>query len=286
MHAKSPALRIAAALLLLLSLPWWIAAQDVDGSPGDEAVRIWGSVVDRVTGGPIPSALITILPFGSEGEPFWSGQSDAEGSFLTDLMPPGSYEMEVEVLPFSKLTHLLLLTRGGRVDVRVEMVTVDYELPPIVVVATRLTKLESGGFYARREAGRGTFLTRADIAERSPSRLSELFRTIPGARIIQGQFGQGDAIRLRGGCTPVYVLDGVVLSGPVVLDELFPVAGVEGIEVYHGAAAPMEYVGSTSCGVVMLWSRDPTTGTGSPFTWMRLITAVGFGALIALLAAG
>jgi hypothetical protein len=283
MRNRPAALGVVAALPLLVAVPSDVAAQDVDE---DDFVTISGSVVDRATGRPIPSASVSFLSFGSEGEPSWSGQSNTGGLFLTDPMPVGSYEMRVEVLPFSRLTHLLLLTRGGVVDVRVEMVAVDYELPPIVVVATRATKLEAGGFFERRAAGRGTTLTHADIAERSPSRLSELFRTIPGARIIQGQFGQGDAIRLRGGCTPVFVLDGVVISGPVVLDDLFPVAGVEGVEVYHGAAAPMEYVGMTNCGVVMLWSRDPSTATGGPFSWTRLLTAVGLGALIVLLAAG
>ena len=274
--------RVVACVAVVVLLPLEVASQDVGTVADADAVRLMATIVDRADGSPVPAATVTISPFGAEGEPVWSGESDESGSFSTDL-PVGSYELRVEAAPFSSVRHLLLLASEGLVDVQVEMVAAHYELDPIVVVARRLTRLEAGGFYQRRTSGRGTFLTRDEIADRSPSRLSDLFHTIPGARVLQGQYGEHNVIRLRGGCTPVYVLDGIVMSGTVVLDDLFPVSGVEGIEVYHGAAAPMEYVGMTSCGVVMLWSGDPSTGRGSPFTWTRLLVGVGFGALAVLL---
>ena len=72
------------------------------------------------------------------------------------------------------------------------------------------------------------FLSREDIENRALNPVSDLFRTVPGARVIHGAFGREDIIRLRGGCPPVVVLDGIVMANPVRIDELFPVMGVEG----------------------------------------------------------
>jgi hypothetical protein len=239
------------------------------------------------TGASVPGALVTLTLFDGGGDPIWSGLSDERGAFRTNPLALGTYELRVEgARTFADISHVLILAEVGIVDVWVEMAAVEYELPPIIVVARRVTKLEAGGFYARREAGRGAFFTREDIDELAPSRLSEIFRRDPGARIIQGRSGGGNTIRLRGGCQPVFVLDGAVLSGSFVIDEMFPINGVEGIEVYHGAAAPMQYVGMTSCGVVMLWTRDPSTGGGTPFSWKRLAVAIGLGGIIALLSGG
>ena len=284
MYASRVAQRCPPALVAVLSLSPAIAAQSVDPDPSG-SVLIAGYVIDRTTEQPIARAAVTLVDLDGDGEPVWSGSTDSTGFFAADRVPVGSYELSVDVIPFSRLTHLLVLAQDGVVDLRVEMVTVDYELPPIVVAVRRVIKLESSGFYDRRGEGRGTFLTRDEIAERSPSRVSELFLTIPGARILQGAFGEGNSIRLRGSCTPVYVLDGIVLSGSVVIDDLLPVGGIEGIEVYHGAAAPMQYVGMTSCGAVMLWSRDTGSVSGvSQSTWRTVLgIAVGVGALAALL---
>ena len=56
-----------------------------------------------------------------------------------------------DTLPFSPLSHLLLLLpEAGIVDVRVQMVPVDFALEPVVVAARRITKLEREGLYERR----------------------------------------------------------------------------------------------------------------------------------------
>lgn len=268
---------------VLLPLPSDLAAQDaIPNLEADEGVRILGSVVNRATGEPIASAAIALAQFGFERAPLWSGVSDTDGRFRTDLLPLGAYALTVEILPFSPLAHVLAFPDEGVVDLDVEMVRVDFELEPIVVYARRLTKLERMGFYERQAGATGHFLTGEDIEERAPMRVSDLFRTIPGARVIQGAAGRGDGIRLRGGCTPVVVLDGIVMANPVRIDELFPVMSVEGIEVYHGSGAPIQYTGMTTCGVIILWSRDPTTTEGRALSWARVLTAVGFGVLVVI----
>jgi hypothetical protein len=75
------------------------------------------------------------------------------------------------------------------------------------------------------------------------------------------------------------VIDGMMLQGPVVIDELLSTMHVEAVEVYHGATAPIRYAGQTNCGVVMVWTRDPVTTEGRPLSWKRVAAAVGLGLL-------
>ncbi len=276
-------LAVPTALAWSLGLGWDLAAQDSASGPGaEEGFRIFGSVVDRATGEPVPSAAIAFVRFDSEDEPSWSGESDADGRFRTDVLALGAYRLSVEVIPWSPLSHLLVLSEEGVGDMRVEMVRVEYELDPIVVSARRISKLEREGFYERRQRGSGHFINREDIEERFPARVSDLFRGIPGTRVITGSFGRSGGILLRGGCTPLVVLDGVRLSNPVRIDELFAVEQLEGIEVYQGSSAPIQYVGISNCGVIMLWSRDPMSAEGRDFSWRRFLVAAGIGVLVVL----
>ena len=275
-------MKVLAICGCVLALPAGLAAQDAGSTIEPEAgVRLFGSVVSRATGDPIPSATITFDGFGAEGEPSWSGESDAGGGFQTDVLPLGAYEISVETVSFTPVSHPLALSEEGIVDIRVEMTGVDVELAPIIAVARRRTKLERAGFYERRERATGYFLNREDIVARAPLRLSDLFRTVPGARVIEGRFGQG-AVRLRGGCTPTVVTDGIVVSRLSEMDELLSVAAIEGIEVYHGASVPTQYAANTTCGVIMLWSRDPSTTEGEGLTWKRIVAAVGLAVLVVL----
>ena len=113
--------------------------------------------------------------------------------------------------------------------------------------------------------------------------MSDLFRSVPGARVIQGRGLSSASIVLRGGCTPLFVLDGSLLASPVNIDTWISVNSLEGIEVYNSATAPAQYTGLTTCGVVMLWSRDPfTLPAPRELTWRRILAALGIGALIVL----
>ena len=247
-----------------------------------EIVQLVGTVVDRRTGDPIPLAQVELFPFPVEGgEPVWSGQSDGRGRFRTESIPLGAYRLDVEMLPFTSLAHPIVFSEEGIVDLRVEMVRVDYELEAVVVSARRQTVLERSGFLERQERGIGHFVTRDDIEASAALRVSDLFRRIPGARVVRGSRGGIESARvlLRGGCTPRVVIDGMMLTGPVVIDDLVATTQVEAVEVYHGSNVPVRYAGRSGCGVVMVWTRDPVTTEGRPLTWRRALVAAGLGLL-------
>ena len=250
---------------------------------GEASVRVFGEVVDRRSGEPVPLAAISLLPFAgqvSAAQAIWTGQSDAMGRFRTETISVGAYRLDVRVLPFSELTYVLVLPEEGLVDLRVEMVGVDYQLEPIVASARRMTKLQTEGFYDRQQAGIGTFMARGDIDASMARSVSDLFRSVPGATIVQGSGLAGNRVGLRGGCTPLFVVDGLPLTGPVAIDNLMHVNDVEGVEVYHRGSVPIQYAGQTTCGAVVLWSRDPVTTEGGAPSWKRVLAAVGVGALV------
>lgn len=270
------------AALLIFALPAGMRAQSsTPASEPEERVRLLGIVADRVTGELVPAAAVSLFAFDA-GEPVWSGESDRRGRFQAGTIILGAYRIEVEVLPFSHLSHLLVLSEAGVVDIRVEMVIVDYELAPIVTTARRQTKLEREGFYERRAVGLGHFVTWEDIAGPGPLRTSDVVRGIPGVRIIPGGGIEQSSIRLRGGCAPRFVIDGILLSNPVAIDDLLSTIDVEALEIYHHGSLPMRFSGITTCGVVMFWTRDPIAAEGKTLSWKRVVAALGIGVLALL----
>jgi hypothetical protein len=125
-------------------------------------------------------------------------------------------------------------------------------------------------FYERMAAGRGSFVTREQIAARRVRRLSDVFREIPGVRVASTPDGErvvmnGASPRLYaadgrfqpGECPVLFYVDGVVsldgaLPGDVLPDE------VEGVEVYRRLSeVPVEFRRpGADCGVVLIWLRE------------------------------
>lgn len=287
------------AFIGAVSLPSLARSQVPNGNVGPgQVTQIVGQVVDRRSAEPIPAARITLVR-ASDGAPAWSGVSDGRGSFRTPSLPLGDYQIEVEAAPFVSLSQPVILRDGGALDLRVQMVGVDYELDPVVAVARRMDRLESAGFYRRMEQGNGDFITRADIEARGPTEPSDLLRQIPSV-VLEG-YGSpaGPRIYLRrmvgelparllnpdflnpsddddnaNGCVPIIVKDGVpsLFNDDWGVDNLYNPEDLEAIEVHRGAFIPAQYKGLTDCGVLMIWTRDPMNVEGGGWfpSWKKL----------------
>ena len=266
-----------AALAALMLLPAWTPLAQAQEAPGAEVA---GLVADRRSGRPVQDAAIRIRPAGSPGEePGWAGTSDGDGRFRSVILAFGEYDLTIEAPPYDALEGSFTLNEPGVFDLRAEMVGPEYELDPIIAVAGRESRLEAVGFYERRDVGLGDYLSRDELVTLNPARLSDVFREIPGARVIPGRGGLNDQVRLRGNCVPIMVLDGIRLANPVRLDNILAVNDIEAVEVYQGATTPIEYISITTCGVVMLWTRDPSV-QGRGFSWGRVVFIATFGVLM------
>ena len=264
-----PILPTALVLLAVATGPASLTAQA--GAPRAE---VFGISLNRLSGEPVAGAAVVLSQEDAPGTP-WTTRSDASGRFRTPPLPLGRYDLAVTSDGYAALEGSLELDEPGTVDVRVQIVPVDFTLEPVIAVATRRTRLEQVGFYERLRFGDGHYITREELDHHAPTHLSDVLRGIPGVRVLPG-IAHPNQVLLRGNCVPRVVLDGLLLSGPVEVDSLLPTIDVAGVEGYHGAAAPILYTGETTCGVIMLWSRMPDAAEGQPHTWKRTIIILGF----------
>ena len=107
--------------------------------------------------------------------------SDVQGRFnLTDL-ETGLVEVQFERLGYAPRTATVIVQPGKTVEIAASMSARPIDLDPITVVV-RSRALEQNGFYRRARASWGSKLTRADLNEIDPIRISDVFRRLPGVR--------------------------------------------------------------------------------------------------------
>jgi hypothetical protein len=124
----------------------------------------------------------------------------------------------------------------------------------------QIAALERAGFYERRRHGFGTFLDRADIERRRPSRTVDLLTGIAGVRIQYNRDGSRSvmmrSLGFRGACRPRILLDGIEVRWFNLDHDLSP-HDVEAVEIYRGSVQTPARFGGTnsSCGVLVFWTR-------------------------------
>lgn len=128
------------------------------------------------------------------------------------------------------------------------------------------------GFQRRKSRGMGEFITREDIERQDPMRLSDMVHLRTGVGTVA--YGDGSGRRHveisraafledNDVCRVQYWIDGVPFPGVnrFEMDELSP-QDVEAIEIYRGPSEipPRFNRRGSQCGVVAVWTRDPTGG--------------------------
>lgn len=115
-------------------------------------------------------------------------------------------------------------------------------------------------------------------------RPSDVLRMVPGIQTAPGGRGTGQILRMRAGCIPAVYLDGMHLNRVNWRESLDPYVNtseIEGIEVYRGSENPDGFFDANGCGLILVWTRNASTGAESASTWSRF--AVGLGLIVGLL---
>lgn len=273
MRATPLAFALVGAAALLAAPDRGAAQQEQQRSGG---VHVSGTVTERGTGEPVEGVAVEIRAPGEDVN--WTRMTGEEGRFSFPNRPIGSYRIGFERLGYRTVVDSLSLESGSQIQLRVEMTPEAVELEPVVVQTVRRDRLAADGFYRRRRAGLGRFLTRDEIEEENVFQVTDLFRRMPGVRVAPGRGHSDGDLLMRTGCRPTLYVDGVRAVSSGYLDQMLQPGDVEAVEVYQGSQAPARFSGET-CGVVAVWTRDPQPVEGERSFWKRLLAAGVFGAL-------
>ena len=188
------------------------------------------------------------------------------GRFTLTGLEPGLVEVRLTRLGYTSRTTTLTVEPGRTVVVNGSMSPRPIELDPIEVTVGS-GYLERSGFYRRARQPWGTRFTRRDVERLNAQVVSDLLSRTPGVTVLRGPRGPELVSRRRvdtgdqGSCHLRPYLDGMAMP-----DWDFDLVGaeeIEGLEVYQGASAPVEYRnlvepdGTFPCGVLLIWTRRP-----------------------------
>lgn len=224
------------------------------GGAEAQRARLVGTVVDSA-GKPLSGATIDVAVLRMQTA------SDDSGVFVLPNLPPGPLDVSVRRLGYEP-KRLALSISGSLDSVVVRMVSQALTLSGVSVTAQR-QRMNIEAFYERVRRGMGTYVTRSDIVARRPLSTTDMFRTVPGIRVLRMRGTDGvrfnTSSSMRRDCAPMIWLDGQRAPGLELGD--VPAGDVEGIELYNGpSTTPMQFShgpAGSACGVVVVWTRPP-----------------------------
>ncbi len=219
-----------------------------------------GRVIDQQTGAPIARVSVRFTNTRA------SAITDTTGRFYFERIPVGDYNLRVEHIGYAT-NNARVTVRDDDLDALVRLTPAAIALQPIVVTVFS-RRLEHVGFYERRKRGVGTFIDRKQIDAMNVQDASDLLRRVGSLRLIphnRRNSGQprNATVGRRGNCRFTFIVDGTRTLPDFEMDYV-AAAALEGVEVYNGLAeVPALFKahassagGSSSCGVIALWSRN------------------------------
>jgi hypothetical protein len=242
-------MRCSKALVLLGCLILSGSPLAAQAQPAAKLVTIAGIVVEGTD--PVPSAEVGLTLNGMKQVLVRSG---ADGRFTFSDVPLGPGKLSVRRMGYrARSLPLDMVKIGAGQPVRIDLESLANEMDTVTVEAMK-GRMEE--FYNHKaNSSFGYFIDQPEIRKRAPRFVSELFRTIPGAR-IQVSRRIGNTVTLRG-CQPRIWVDGV-RTQDTELDEVANVDEVAALEVYPSwAGTPPQYMDreTRACGTIIVWSR-------------------------------
>jgi hypothetical protein len=226
---------------------------------------IIGKVLNDSNGEPIAVADVQLLDM--QGTTRARAVSDTAGLFRLVAPVPGKYTLRAALIGYATtVSKPLELKEGLELNIEVRLNTQAVPHEPLRVVAERTYRVgRLGEYYQRaswtRKSGFGHVLMRDDLERMRGATTSSILRRYPP----------------RAQCAPVVLLDGLRLAPEEMslLDAMARPEDIEGIEFYRGGnEIPVEYATRSNCGLVLIWTRQDVQN-GRPFTWKRLLIALG-----------
>lgn len=212
------------------------------------------------------------------------GATGTDGSFRL-AGPGGDRTLVVRRLGFRPESLAVAIPPGATIEVAVRLVPAPQTLAPVVVATTDIRRYPPRlrAFHERRERGFGRFFTAEDIDRRNPAFVTDLLRSVPGARITR-RGGESVVTFRNQNCVPLIWVDGAPAVAGYLDPDVFEPNSLAGIEVYSGpSTVPSELMwvrGKGACGVIALWTRMPELKPKKP---KRQYTAQDLANLVASL---
>ncbi len=194
-------------------------------------------------------------------------RTDSAGVARFVGLSAGEARLRVRRLGFSEGTVRATL-KAGENDLAVLVRGSTVTLETMKVVAARNVPARLAEVDARIARGEpNAVVTRADIDKRNPMKLSQMLRGVAGLRLADSS-GAMVAISTRGvkfqreglyvPCVMRVMVDGVITSSSVDIDNVVPV-DVYAVEVFFGGArVPPQFGGIRTdqwCGLIAIWTR-------------------------------
>jgi len=201
-------------------------------------------VVRDYKGKPVNNASVSVPGTGVDA------RTQQTGTYALSGLPAGTQSVEVRVLGLEPKSVTVDLERSHLTTLDITLDRPVQTLDAVKVYGTGNTRLAD--FERRVKAGWGHILTPADIERRHAFQSTDLFRTIPGVRVVPGRFG--NVVLLRN-CRPTVYLNGMRMDDQAAteIDQLANPDEITGVEVYTTASRPVEFWGN-NCGSVVIWA--------------------------------
>lgn len=234
--------------------------------------------MDCATNGPVASATVQLLLGGQGDRAAAFGVTDQHGQVRLRVDAEGTYRLRFARLGYRPVTSAPFHLSGGEdpPQMRVCASAVALSLDTLTITAEPALlsvdpRLEFEGYYDRKTTygsegmGVGLFLESEEIMRGSPLRVSDVLRTLPGVRVHGDRAGRQvitfrGHFKLGGRCTPRVFVNGAPIATGADIDELVLPSSLAAIEVYPGLTKPGEFMTSSFCGVIAVWTgyRGPS----------------------------
>ncbi len=231
------------------------AMLSIGGASTSGSAVLRGSITSKL-GAPIGGAQVTLV-----GTTTIAVTAD-DGSFTLAGLPGGTHELVARKIGFARASEVLTISPRGQNTVKVILEEAQI-LSTIHIVSQMDDGLSKMGFLARKQLGRGWYLTPEQIEQKNPQITTDLFRTSNGIRMMQGRGGRilqssSSAGSSQDGCMNIFIDHArfdQMQAGDV--DDAIPVADLGAIEYYaNPSSVPSEFnvVGKT-CATLVVWTK-------------------------------